>query len=204
MEQYLTPTMEPDLSSFRRQSGRSRLDSVISLQQLRSDVMARYPGYQVEPSEPAPTKPTSLGLANFQQAKPEKEDNLPLYPSLEAWLTCQAQTLEGKDRHGKVIKPPYGPKTFPRLPSLKAERFEPSNAPSLLRAGQLHSEWHRLVPDQGRITPETVSFSNIGGSSANFNLHFRRFSPSSRIWDWWIAGVSNKPRQRYSTSLISQ
>ena len=65
MEQYLTPTMEPDISSFRRQSGRSPLDSVISLQQLRSDVMARYPGYQVEPSEPAPTKPISLGLANF-------------------------------------------------------------------------------------------------------------------------------------------
>ena len=70
---------------------------IISLQQLRSDVMARYPGYQVEPSEPAPTKPTLLGLANFQQAKPEKEDNLPLYPSLEAWLTCLAQTLEGKE-----------------------------------------------------------------------------------------------------------
>ena len=81
------------------------LDSVISLQQLRSDVMARYPGYQVETSEPAPTKPISLGLANFQQAKPEKEANLPLSTSLEAWLTCQAQTLEGKDQHGRVIKP---------------------------------------------------------------------------------------------------
>ena len=69
--------------------------------------MARYPGYQVEPSEPAPTKPISLGLANFQQAKLEKEANLPLSPSLEAWLTCQAQTLEGKDRHGRVIKPPF-------------------------------------------------------------------------------------------------
>ena len=89
MEQYLTPAMEPDISSFCRQSGQSP--------QLRSDVMARYPGYQVEPSEPAPTKPISLGLANFQQAKPEKEANLPLSPSLEPWLTCQAQTLEGKE-----------------------------------------------------------------------------------------------------------
>ena len=88
MEQYLTPAMEPDISSFRRQSGQSPLDSVISLQQLRPDVMC-YPGYQVEPSEPAPTKPISLGLANLQQAKPEKEANLPLSPSLEAWLTCQ-------------------------------------------------------------------------------------------------------------------
>ena len=151
MEQYLAPTIEPDRSSFRRQSGRCPLDSVISLQQLRSDVMARYPGYQVEPSEPAPIRPTSLGLANFQQAKPEKEDNLPLSPSLEAWLTCQAQTLEGKDRQGKVIKPSYRPKTFPKLPSLRADRFEPSNAPSLLRAGQLPPEWHRLVSDQGSI-----------------------------------------------------
>ena len=78
MEQYLAPAMEPDISSFRRQSGQSPLDSVISLQELRSDVMARYPGYQVEPSEPAPTTPTSLGLANFQQPNPEKEANLPL------------------------------------------------------------------------------------------------------------------------------
>ena len=129
MKQYLAPAMEPDISSFRRQSGQSPMDSVISLQQLRSDVMACYPGYQVEPSEPAQTKPISLGLANFQQAKPEKEANLPLSPSLEAWLTCQAQTLEGKDRHGRVIKPPLGQKTYLKLPSLKAERFEPSNAP---------------------------------------------------------------------------
>ena len=42
-------------------------------------------------------KPISLGLANFQQAKPEKEPNLPLSPSLEAWLPVQAQALEGKD-----------------------------------------------------------------------------------------------------------
>ena len=100
MEQYLDPTMESDFSSFRRQSGQSPLDSIITLQQLRSDAMARYPGYQVEPSEPDPTTPTSLGLANFQQAKPEKEDNLPMTPSLEAWLTCQAQTLEGKTGRG--------------------------------------------------------------------------------------------------------
>ena len=112
----LLPTMEPDFGSFRRQSGQSSLDSVISLQELRSDVMARYPGYQVESSDPAPIKTTSLGLANFQQARPEKEANLPLSPSLEAWLTCQAQTLEGKDRHGKVIKPALGPKAYPKLP----------------------------------------------------------------------------------------
>ena len=74
---------------------------IISLQQLRSDMMARYPDYQVEPSEPAPNKTTSLGLAIFQQAKPEKEAHLPLSPSLEAWLTVQANTLEGKTDKGK-------------------------------------------------------------------------------------------------------
>ena len=130
MEQFLAPNMEPDFGSFRRQSGQSSLDSVISLPELRYDVMARYPGYQVESSDPAPTKPTSLGLANFQQAKPEKDANLPLSPSIEAWLICQAQAIEGKDRLGKVTKAPLGPKTYPKLPSLKAERFEPSNAPS--------------------------------------------------------------------------
>ena len=162
--------------------------------------MARYPGYQVEPSEPAPTKPISLGLANFQQAKPVKEDNLPLSPSLEAWLTCQAQTLEGKDRHGKVIKAPYGPKIFPKLPSLRAVRFEPSNAPSLLRTGQLPPEWHRLVSDQGRITQkQSVS---LGGSSANFNLHSRRFSPYSRIWIGGLPGCPTSPKICNLTYLI--
>ena len=137
MEQFLTPNAEPDFGSFRRQSGQSSLDSVISLPELRYDVMARYPGYQVESSDPAPTKPTSLGLANFQQAKPAKDANLPLSPSIEAWLICQAQAIEGKDRLGKVTKAPLGPKAYHKLPSLKAERFEPSNAPSLLRVGQL-------------------------------------------------------------------
>ena len=182
MEQYLAPAMEPDVSSFRRQS-------VISLQELRSDVMARYPGYQVEPSEPAPTKPTSLGLTNFQQTKPEKEANLPLYPSLEAWLTCQAQTLEGKDRYGRVIKPPLGQKTYPKLPSLKAERFEPSNAPSLLRVGQLPPEWHRLVSDQGRISPETVSFTRAEFGELQSSVS-KILAVLSDL-DWWVAEISN-------------
>ena len=38
----------------------------------------------------------------------------------------------------------------------------------------------RSGTDQGRISPETVSFT--GWSSASSNLRFRRFSPSSRIW----------------------
>ena len=113
MEQFLAPNMEPDFGSFHRQSGQSSLDSVISLPELRYDVMARYPGYQVESSDPAPTKPTSLGLANFQQAKPAKDANLPLSPSIEAWLICQAQAIEGKDRLGKVTKAPLGPKVLP-------------------------------------------------------------------------------------------
>ena len=189
MEQFLTPTMEPDFGSFRRQSGQSSLDSVISLQELRSDVMARYPGYQVEPSDPAPTKPTSLGLANFQQAKPAKEANLPLSPSIEAWLTCQAQAIEGKDRLGKVVKAPLGPKAYPKLPSLKAERFEPSNAPSLLRVGQLPPEWHRLVADQGKISPETISFTRAEFGELQSSVS-KMLAVLSDL-DWWVAGVSN-------------
>ena len=75
---------------------------IISLQQLRSDMMARYPDYQVEPSEPAPNKPTSLGLSNFKQVKPEKKAHLPLSPSLEAWLTVQANTLVSLTR---IVQP---------------------------------------------------------------------------------------------------
>ena len=175
MEQFLAPTMEPDFGSFRRQSGQSSL--------------ARYPGYQVESSDPAPIIPTSLGLANFQQAMPEKEANLPLSPSLEAWLTCQAQTLEGKDRHGKVIKPALGQKAYPKLPSLKAERFEPSNAPSLLRVGQLPPEWHRLVSDQGRISPEMVSFTRAEFGELQSSVS-KMLAVLSDL-DWWVAGVSN-------------
>ena len=189
MEQFHAPTMEPDFGLFRRQSGQSSLDSVISLQELRSDVMARYPGYQVESSDPAAIKTTSLGLANFQQARPEKEANLPLSPSLEAWLTCQAQTLEGKDRHGIVIKPALGPKAYPKLPFLKAERFEPSNAPSLLRVGQLPPEWQRLVPDQGRISPETVSFTRAEFGELQSSVS-KMLAVLSDL-DWWVAGVSN-------------
>ena len=136
-----------------------------------------------------PTKPISLGLANFQQARPEKEANLPLSPSLEAWLTCQAQTLEGKDRHGRVIKPPLGQKTYPKQPSLKAESFEPSNAPSLLRVSQLLPEWHRLVPDQGRISPETVSFTRAEFGELQSSVS-KILAVLSDL-DWWVAGVSN-------------
>ena len=189
MEQFLAPTMEPDFGSFRRQSGQSSLDSVISLPELRYDVMARYPGYQVESSDPAPTKPTSLGLANFQQAKPAKEANLPLSPSIEAWLICQAQTIEGKDRLGKAIKAPLGPKAYLKLPSLKAERFEPSNAPSLLRVGQLPPDWHRLVADQGKISPETISFTRAEFSELQSSVS-KMLAVLSDL-DWWVAGVSN-------------
>ena len=178
MEQFLAPTMEPDFGSFRRQSGQSSLDSVISLPELRYDVMARYPGYQVESSDPAPTKPTSLGLANF-----------PLSPSIEAWLICQAQTIEGKDRLGKAIKAPLRPKAYPKLPSLKAERFEPSNAPSLLRVGQLPPDWHRLVADQGKISPETVSFTRAEFSELQSSVS-KMLAVLSDL-DWWVAGVSN-------------
>ena len=61
--------MEPDISSFRRQFFTAR---------AAVGCNGPLPGYQVEPSEPAPTKPISLGLANFQQARPEKEANLPV------------------------------------------------------------------------------------------------------------------------------
>ena len=108
----------------------------------------------------------------------------------------------GEDRHGRVVKPPFGPKTYPKLPSLKAERFEPSNAPSLLRVGQLPPEWHRLVADQGRITPETVSFSRGMGSSANSNLQFRRFSLSSQIWIGGLPGCQTSPKIFSLTYLI--
>ena len=88
-----------------------------------------------------------------------------------------------------MIKPSYGPKTFPRLPSLRANRFEPSNAPSLLRAGQLPPEWHRLVSEQGRITPETVSFTR--GEFGEPQSSISKILAVLSDLDWWISGVTN-------------
>ena len=59
--------------------------------------MAHYPGYQVESSDPAPIKPTLLGLANFQQAKPEKEANLPPV-SLSRGLAHMSGTNSRRER----------------------------------------------------------------------------------------------------------
>ena len=156
--------MEPDISSFCRQFFTAR---------AAVGWNGPLPGYQVAPSELAQTKPISLGLTNLQQTKPEKEANLPLPPSLEAWLTCQATTLEGKRPAWESLK------LYPKLPSSRAELFEPSNAPSLLRVGQL--------PLEGRISPETVSFT--GWSSASSNLRFSKILAVFSDLDWWVAGV---------------
>ena len=129
MEQYLAPAMEPDISSFRRQSGQSPLDSVISLQQLRSDVMARYPGYQVEPSEPAPTKPISLGLANFQQAKPEKEANLPLSPSLRGLAHMSGTNSRGERPAWEGHKAPFRAKYLSQTTILEGRTFQAFKCP---------------------------------------------------------------------------
>ena len=32
-------------------------------------------------------------------------------------------SIEGKDRHGKVIKPALGPKAYPKLPAFKCPLF---------------------------------------------------------------------------------
>ena len=75
---------QPDLGHLLKQSGTSPLDYIIPLHQLRMKVMARYPNYQVYSEEPAPTKPTLLGMANYQQAQIAKHANLPLSLSLRA------------------------------------------------------------------------------------------------------------------------
>ena len=70
-----------------------------------------------------------------------------------------------------------------------SERFEPSNAPSLLRVSQLPPEWHRLVADQGRITPETVSFTRAEFGELQSSVS-KILAVLSDL-DWWVAGVSN-------------
>ena len=95
-----------------------------------------------------------------------------------------------------MTKAPLGPKTYPKLPSLKAERFEPSNAPSLLRVGQLPPEWHRLVADQGKISPETISFTRAEFGELQSSVS-KMLAVLSDL-DWWVAGVSNLAKDMQS------
>ena len=60
---------------------------------------------------------------------------------------------------------------------------------SLLRVGQLPPEWHRLVPDQGRISPETVSFTRAEFGELQYSVS-KILAVHSDL-DWWVAGVSN-------------
>ena len=64
----------------------------------------------------------------------------------------------------------------------------PPPPPPLLRVGQLHPEWHRLVSDQGRIPPPKRLVS-LGEVRRTPIFGFRRFSPFLSDLDWWVAGV---------------
>ena len=55
----------------------------------------------------------------------------------------------------------------------------------------------RLVSDQGRTT-----LVSLGWSSANSNLRFRRFSPSSRIWIGGLPGCQTSLRIYNLTYLM--
>ena len=80
LEQFIASATQPDLGHLRKQSGTSPLDYIIPLHQLRMKVMARYPTHQVYSEEPAFTKPTSLGMANYQQAQIAKHDKSTTVP----------------------------------------------------------------------------------------------------------------------------
>ena len=58
-----------------------------------------------------------------------------------------------------------------------------------MRVGQLPPEWHRLVPDQGRITPETVSFTRVEFGELQSSVS--KILAILSDLDWWVAGVSN-------------
>ena len=132
------------------------------------------------------TKPISLGLTNFQQAKPEKEANLPLSPSPEAWLTCQATTLEGKRPAWESLKPTLGQKVLSQTTVLEGRTFRAFKCPLFIEGWPTPSGVAQIGLRPGQDLPETVSFT--GWSSANSNLRFRRFSPSSRIWIGGLPG----------------
>ena len=188
MEHILAPNLEPDYGSQFRFGAQSSLDSAVPLSELRGDVQSRYPDYQFNDPVVIP-KPRSLGLANFCQAQPDKQANLPLSPSLHSWLDLQSNTLEGKDRHGKVFRAPFGPRTFPKLPPLRASRYAPSDTPSLLRQSALPTEWERLLRDRSKSKPDAVQltssdFSDIISSSQKMICLLSDL-------DWWLAGVSN-------------
>ena len=51
------------------------------------------------------------------------------------------------------------------------------------------AEWHRLVSDQGRISPETVSFTRAEFGELQSSVS-KMLAVLSDL-DWWVAGVSN-------------
>ena len=73
-------------------------------------------------------------MANYQQAQIAKHANLPLSPSLKAWLSAHASTPEQKKRQEKITRVPYRVNTIPKLPYMRVNWFEASNVPSLLKA----------------------------------------------------------------------
>ena len=63
---------------------------------------------------------------------------------------------------------------------------------SLLRVGQLPPAWHKLVSDQGRISPETVNFTRAEFGKLQSSVS-KILAVLSDL-DWWVAGVSNLAR----------
>ena len=81
LEQFIGSSTQPDLGHLRKQSGTSPRSGPHYPIASAADGQIFY---QVYSEEPAPTNPTSLGMANYQQAQIAKHANLPLMTGLEA------------------------------------------------------------------------------------------------------------------------
>ena len=68
--------------------------------------------------------------------------------------------------------------------------------PLFLRVGQLPPEWHRLVADQGKISPETISFTRAEFGELQSSVS-KMLAVLSDL-DWWVAGVSNLAKDMQS------
>ena len=74
LDQHLV--VEPDYGQEFKHTGKTELDQFIPLPLLQQDVKERYPDYQVEAStDKKGSRPVSLGLANFQGLKAQRESN---------------------------------------------------------------------------------------------------------------------------------
>ena len=115
-----------------------------------ADIKANVPGSSEIASEQN-TTPVPFGVSVFGQTQGHESTNLPLSPLLVDNLRLQSLSLSGDSGVRKASNKPFSYKTYPKLPSIKTDRFLPSDQPDLFRHPQVSLGWHSLLKEPGKM-----------------------------------------------------